>query len=422
MTTSCSSFTRFLSRYAAYLSRSGLILLPLVLAGCNSLPSSGPTAHQLLKGVKPGKNHLNIELVDLNLPSNGMTAVLTADKNSEILDDNISLSSAAERYTKENSNVDSRNLKLRDLTEEGRVDLVGPGDVLRISIYEAGTRLFIGNSNRYGYTGIDPSASGEHFDIVAVDAMGTIKLPYGGRLHVAGLRTIQIQHLIEQAFSTQSQKPQAMVAVLENVANTVYVGGDDATKSGRMPLTLYRERVLDAVSFVGGPRQPVLLADTVIIFSRGNKTIKQRLDHITPESPDNLVLLPGDRIELVRRPRTFSVFGAGSKVDQMGFNNPEVSLAEALARGGGPNDNISDPRAVFLMRFVPDPNAPNKERPVIYKLNMLDPSSYFLAQRFTLRDKDVLYIASAKLTRAIKFANIVNQIFAPLLIARAAAY
>lgn len=74
------------------------------------------------------------------------------------------------------------------------------------------------------------------------------------------------------------------------------------------------------------------------------------------------------------------------------------------------------------MRFVPDENAPNKERPVIYQLNMLDPASYFLAQRFTLRDKDVLYIASAKLTRAIKASSIINQIFAPLLIARAAAF
>ncbi|AAV89535.2 polysaccharide export system periplasmic protein [Zymomonas mobilis subsp. mobilis ZM4 = ATCC 31821] len=421
MMNSCQAFARALSRYTRSLSQLGCLIIPVVLAGCNSLPSSGPTAHQFLKRTKPGRNPLDITVIDLNQPVNGMKAVLAADKNSEILDDNISLSSAAERYTKENGSDTGRNLKLRDLASEGRVDLIGPGDVLRISIYEAGTRLFIGNSNRYGYTGVDPSASAEHFDIVAVDAMGTIKLPYAGRLRVAGLRVVQIQHLIEEAFATQSQKPQAMVSVLENVANTVYVGGDNATKASRMPLTLYREHLLDAVSYVGGPRAS-LLADTVVIFSRSGKTVKQRLDHITPESPDNLALLPGDRIELVKRPRTFEVFGAGSRVEQMAFNNPEVSLAEALARGGGPNDNISDPRAVFLMRFVPDETAPNKERPVVYQLNMLDPASYFMAQRFTLRDKDVLYISSAKLTRAIKAANIVNQIFAPLLIARAAAY
>ncbi|TQL17325.1 polysaccharide export outer membrane protein [Zymomonas mobilis] len=420
MMNSCQAFSRSISRRARSLPQLGCLILPILLAGCNSLPSSGPTAHQLLKRTQPGKNPMDISVVNLNLPGNGMKAVLAADKSSEILDDNISLSSAAERYTKENDSDKGRNLKLRALAMEGRVDLIGPGDVLRISIYEAGTRLFIGNSNRYGYTGVDPSASAEHFDIVAVDAMGTIKLPYAGRLRVAGLRVVQIQHLIEEAFTTQSQKPQAMVSVLENVANTVFIGGDNATKASRMPLTLYHERLSDAVSFVGGPHS--LLSDTVVIFSRGGKTVKQRLDHITPESPDNLVLLPGDRIELVRRPRTFEVFGAGSRVEQISFNNPEVSLAEALARGGGPNDNISDPRAVFLMRFVPDENAPNKERPVIYQLNMLDPASYFLAQRFTLRDKDVLYIASAKLTRAIKASSIINQIFAPLLIARAAAF
>ncbi|HCE36860.1 MAG TPA: sugar transporter, partial [Zymomonas mobilis] len=83
MMNSCQAFARALSRYTRSLSQLGCLIIPVVLAGCNSLPSSGPTAHQFLKRTKPGRNPLDITVIDLNQPVNGMKAVLAADKNSE---------------------------------------------------------------------------------------------------------------------------------------------------------------------------------------------------------------------------------------------------------------------------------------------------------------------------------------------------
>jgi polysaccharide export outer membrane protein len=52
---------------------------------------------------------------------------------------------------------------------------------------------------------------------------------------------------------------------------------------------------------------------------------------------------------------------------------------------------------------------------------MLKPQSYFLSQRFAMRDKDVIYIANAAANQPSKLVGIVNQLFSPFVTARAIA-
>ena len=52
----------------------------------------------------------------------------------------------------------------------------------------------------------------------------------------------------------------------------------------------------------------------VLRFTRDGRSVETRLSGIRTGSPQDLVLLPGDRIELILRPRTFSVFGATTRV------------------------------------------------------------------------------------------------------------
>ena len=59
-----------------------------------------------------------------------------------------------------------------------------------------------------------------------------------------------------------------------------------------------------------------------------------------------------------------------------------------------------------------------REKPVIYRLNMMQPTSYFLSQKFAMRDKDVLYVATAASNQPSKLVQIINQLFAPLVLAR----
>jgi polysaccharide biosynthesis/export protein len=355
-----------------------------LLAGCASLPSSGPTASDIERGVRDS-NQMGFQITDVT-PA--------------MLNDVQSRAAAA----------DAAIPTLASVAAEGRNDVIGPGDVLQIGIYEVGVSLFGPASVSGGFT---PSARGEAFPVVVVDREGAIELPYVGRLVVAGRTPAEIQAMIVRGLRGKSQSPQALVVVKENISRTVYVSGE-VRQPGRMNLTVQRERLLDAIALAGGSQNSA--EDTIVRFTRGETTVEERLGRIRGAAPDNLVLVPGDRIELIKRPRSFIVLGATSRVSQVAFETGDLSLAEAVARAGGPSDSIADPSAVFLFRYDPA-TAPAGEKPTIYRLDMMQPASYFVSQRFLMRDKDVIYIANAAANRPAKMVAIINQLFSPFVTA-----
>ncbi|MFD1952425.1 polysaccharide biosynthesis/export family protein [Sphingomonas arantia] len=367
------------------------IAMASVLAGCATLPSSGPTERQIRRGAEASSGLIKFAIVPLD-------------------------AATVDRLRREETTRRTSVATLSQLAQEARTDTIGPGDVLTISIYEVGVALFGGAVTRVAGEGFDPSARSETFPTMVVDREGTIRLPYIGRLGVAGLTPFEVQRLIEQGLKGKSQSPQALVSIKTNIANTVYVSGD-VRRPGRLELSLGRERLLDAIAASGG--SVGTSEDTLIRFSRNGRIVEQRLGFIRSGTPDDLFLIPGDRVELIRRPRTFDVFGATAKVSQVNFETGEVSLAEALARVGGPNDVQADPAAVFLFRYDGIPDAPDAGPPQVYQLNMLKPESYFVAQRFAMRDRDVIYIANAAANQPAKLVNIINQLFSPLVTARA---
>jgi polysaccharide export outer membrane protein len=358
-----------------------------LLAGCAALPSSGPTAGEIQRGLKD-QNEIGFKIVDIDGP-------------------------LVEKVNAAATAADAAQPTLSSLAQQGRNDTIGPGDDLSIGIYEVGVSLF-GSSEAAGGV-LDPAARAQTFPDVIVGADGTIRLPYIGTLHVAGHTAAEVQAMIVRGLKGKSQSPQALVVIKSNIASTVYVAGD-VHAPGRYTLSLQRERLLDAIALAGGATNSA--EDTVVRFNRGTNFLEERLGRIRSGAPDDLVLIPGDRVELLKRPRSFISLGATGKVEQTDFATGDLSLAEAVARAGGPTDSVADPSAVFLFRYTPA--APGqKERPIIYRLNMLQPASYFLAQHFAIRDKDVIYIANAAANRPAKMVNIINQLFAPFVTARA---
>jgi polysaccharide export outer membrane protein len=293
---------------------------------------------------------------------------------------------------------------------------VGPGDQLDIAVFEVGASLF--GSARASSDGYDPSARAERFPAIVVDRNGAIHLPYIGSIPVAGRTPNEIAARIEGAYRGKSQSPQVLVSIRDNLTSTVYVSGD-VRKPGRLPLSLQEERLLDAVAAAGGTVAQA--QDMVVRMVRDGRQVEERLDRIRPGSADDLVLVPGDRVELIRQPQSYVVLGAANRISQVAFDQSDVMLAEAAARAGGPNDAAADPRAVFLFRYDPTTDASGVVQPTIYRLNMLAPASYFLAQRFPMRDRDVLYVANAGANRPAKLVNIINQLFSPFVAARTVA-
>src|SRR5208282_2310337 len=110
----------------------------------------------------------------------------------------------------------------------------------------------------------------------------------------------------------------------------------------------------------------------------------------------------------------------GSTGQQFGFGAWRVSLAEAVAKAGGLQDSAADPASVFLYRGelrevaqhlgVDVSTFEGPIIPVIYVVNFRDPAGYFVATRFQMRNKDVIYAANAFSGELTKFLNFVNTI------------
>ncbi|HEY1243377.1 MAG TPA: polysaccharide export protein, partial [Hyphomicrobiaceae bacterium] len=100
---------------------------------------------------------------------------------------------------------------------------------------------------------------------------------------------------------------------------------------------------------------------------------------------------------------------------QFPFDQERLSLNEAVAKAGGLLDGRANPGQVFvyrlehremLERLKVDLRAFPPEQvmiPVIYRANFRDPSSFFFAQAFPMRHKDVIYVSNADAVEINKF-------------------
>ncbi|HJT52168.1 MAG TPA: polysaccharide biosynthesis/export family protein [Nitrosospira sp.] len=363
--------------------------LSVLTAGCAGLPSSGPTAQRILSQAAPDKGPVQFNVVSLDQAS---------------VD---ALNGSGGPAPSTLSRLNSLDIPLGGL--------IGPGDTLHINLFEVGVSLFSGSrATAAAAESFDASAHGQEFPPLTVDADGNIRLPFAGLIRVGGMTPEQVAQAVEQQFVRKSQYPQAVVTIEKSIFSSVIISGD-VRKPGRISLTSAKERLVDVIAAAGGTELPI--DDVIVRMARGNARAEQRLGGIVPGSIDDLVLNPGDRIEVIRAPRTFTVFGASSKVSEVPFESAHLSLAEAIARAGGPNDAFADPTAIFLFRL----NAPAgvNGSPNIYRINMLDPRTYFLAQKVMMQDDDLIYMASARSNQASKFVAIINQLFSPAVAVRA---
>jgi polysaccharide export outer membrane protein len=296
-------------------------------------------------------------------------------------------------------------------------DLVGPGDVLDISVYESGITLFGGGATRLSSdtASFDPSAKVERLSGNRVDDSGDIQVPYAGRLHVAGRTVGEVARQVRAALQGYSQNPQVLVTMREVITNSVIVGGE-VNKPGRLVLPTNRETVADAIALAGGYRGDV--KDLAVRLQRQNATDEFRLSDAVSGPQAELRVYPGDRLSIIRAPRSFSVMGAPGQVQLFPFGAPNVSLAEAVAQAGGSHPAFGDPAAIFVFRYVLDKDG--VLRPVVYHVNMMKAGSYFLAQRFMTQDKDVLYIGNARANQPSKLVQIISQLFSPIVTATSA--
>lgn len=363
-----------------------LFLLLAGISGCATLPTSGPTGKQIEKSATDPELGLPIKLVEVK--DIGDMPVAGAQTPATLLPD----------------------------LAPPPTDMIGPGDVLDINIYEAGVTLFSGGGGAGAAAGqtnqiaVNPGVQVQKLPPNRVDDSGDIMIPYAGRLHVVGHTVGEVEAMVRQSLRGLSQNPQVLITLSQAITNSVIVSGEVA-RPGRLVLQTNRETLSDVIALAGGYRGNA--KDLSLRVFRRSDSVDIPINDLIDTPALDVRAYPGDRLMLVNNPRTYSVMGAPGIVQQFPFTRSKVSLAEAIATAGGTNPNLGDPAAIFVFRYVTDKQG--NEIPVVYHLNMMKTSTYFLTQRFAMKDKDVLYFGNAAANQPSKLVQLISQLFSPIM-------
>jgi polysaccharide export outer membrane protein len=290
----------------------------------------------------------------------------------------------------------------------------GIGDIVSVTVFEAAAGgLFIPAeaSVRPGNFVVIPNQ--------AVDDAGNITVPYAGAIRAKGRTPTEIQRAIVDALKDRAIEPQVVVSVVEQRTSLISVLGD-VRSAGRFPASPAGERIVDVIARAGGPASQGY--DMWVTLERQGHRASVPFGALVYEPSNNIFVLPADIIYLYNQPQSFVAFGASGTQGQFKFDAWRISLAEAVGKVGGLADGQADPGSVFLYRGetrevarqlgVDVSRFEGPVIPVIYSVNLRDPSGYFLAQSFEMRNKDVIFVSNAAAVETTKFLIFLRTIMA----------
>lgn len=294
---------------------------------------------------------------------------------------------------------------------------LGVGDVLSITIFESASGgLFIPQ---------DAGARPGNFVQIPtqqIDQSGQISVPFGGRIRAAGFTPIGLQKAIESKLANRALEPQVVVSLVEQHANIVNVLGD-VPNASRFAMDGGGDRVLGAVTRAGGSKFPAY--ESLVTIQRDGLADHAMLSEISETPSQNVELQPGDDVIVSHKQRFFLALGAIGQTQSLTalnrripFEDTRLTLNEAIAKGGGLQDDRANTQAVFLYRLVPQetiasilgPNTPADlpaQVPTIFLADFSKADMFFLANRVPMRNEDVIYVADAPAANLAKFISLV---------------
>jgi polysaccharide biosynthesis/export protein len=295
--------------------------------------------------------------------------------------------------------------------------VAGVGDVLNISIFEAAPGGLFTPATAAG------ARPGNFVDLPpqAVDQKGSIYVPYAGEIPAAARTLPEIQQAIVARLRNRAIEPQVVVSLNQQHSSVVSVLGD-VNAPGVLALNSVGERLLALIARAGGPKFEAI--ESYVTLQRDGKRVRVLLSRVVHDPNENIFIRPNDVIFVTREAPSFTALGALNQ-NIFGFNSEitfeteTLTLAQAIGKAGGLNDNQSDPAEVFVYRyedrrflekFGVDTKRFTYDRiPTIYHLNLRDPSGMLLASGFQMRTKDVMYAANAKVVDYYKLLVLINS-------------
>lgn len=366
------------------------LLLALLQTGCSHLPSSGPSL-EVTQGQGGASAAGTIQVVEL---SDTVARRLAGRETQRLF---------SEAFPK----------------AQARSDRLNPSDVVEITLVEAPPATLFGGSS--GDPRLPSTAGVMNVPAQAIDAEGFVSVPFVGRVRAAGETPHQLAREVVSRLKGKANQPDVLVRVVRSDAALVTVVGEVA-QSTRMPLNSGNERVLDALAAAGGVRQAV--NKSMVQLTRADGFQSLPLDRVIRDPRQNVLLQPGDVVSVLFQPHALTVLGATGKQDEIPFEAQGITLAQALARAGGLIDNRASAQGVFLFRLEPGDaldwpsqpvqRTPEGKVPVVYRLDLRDPRSFFVMNAFRIKDADLLYVSNAPATELQKFLNLVFSAVFPV--------
>lgn len=293
---------------------------------------------------------------------------------------------------------------------------IGVGDVLTVEIFEAHAGgLFIPQEAA--------SRPGNFVQLQAeqVDDTGHVAIPYAGSIMAAGFTPQQVAATIQQRLESRALEPQVIVTVTQHYANSVSVLGD-VNNAVHYELEPGGERLLSALARAGGPKDPDYA--TLVTLQRHGRAQTALLSEIVQHPLQDIQLQPGDVVYVAHEPRYFLAVGATGQSTTLSlldrrfpFQDYNLTLADALARAGGLEDDRANARGVFLYR---DESRATLEQlglrvptqlpariPTIYMVDLADPAGLFYCKQIWMRNGDTIFVSNAPAVDLSKFIGAV---------------
>jgi polysaccharide export outer membrane protein len=376
--------------------RHGLVLTPLLLAGCAPgafLSESGPTRGAIVRGAS--------QVVRETGPDSRVKYAI------------VQVNDGVLRHM-----AQTEVPALIELGEHADYKgEVGVGDIIGLTIFESASGgLFLPR---------DPgSRAGNYITLPnqQVDRDGDITVPYAGKVRAFGLLPAELGTRIEARLSGRALEPQVLVTIIDRRAGPVSVLGE-VGKATSFTLDPPGVSLLYAVAKAEGPKYPAY--ESVVTLQRDGRVWRIRLSDIAGNPGLNMQLRPGDTVYVSHEQQYFVAMGAIGQSGSLGpvdrrlpFQDRDLTLMDALGRAGGLNDSLANSRAIFIYRLEPrtainlaasgSVAAPELAAavPTVYLVDLNDPAGFFYASRFPVHGEDVLYVANAPASDLQKFLTL----------------
>ncbi len=299
---------------------------------------------------------------------------------------------------------------------------VGPNDLLQVLVWDHPELSLQGVAADTGNPAapVAPGAATNPGLGIRVNHQGYLFFPFVGSVKVAGMTSDEIRELIRTGLARYVQDPQVDVRVTGFRSKRVHVAGE-VQHPRDVPISDVPLHLVDAInaaggtsaSTTGGAGTGVFIGATLkpdledVRVIRNGREIKVSLLDIYDRGQvqDNILLQDGDIIHVPNLDaKKIYVMGEVGQQGLQAFERGRLTLASALQRSGGIRQESAEGTRTLVIRR-------GKTKPLAYYFNMNEPETLIMATRFPLKPLDIVYVATADIS---KFQRVV-QVFMPII-------